>query len=136
VFAGFSSLSFSAAPVSPRQLFEKIAKPVMEKDPNITEFEICIENTCESFDQTDIPRKLSGSGPTAVTDPSQVGGVADAVGDIIGKAAKTVGVGGKLIVDYEKKPDGYIKVHVEASFGTGTGAAAGASGSNPDTSDK
>ena len=129
------SVSATAA-VTPRVLFEKIGQQIMEREPNINEFEVCIESTCETFFQTDIPRKLSGSGPSAVADPSQVGSVADAVGDIVGKAAKSVGVGGRVVVDYEKKADGSIKVRVEASFGTGTGAAAGASGSNPDTSDK
>jgi hypothetical protein len=64
-----------------------------------------------------------------------VGGVADAVSDIVGAAAKSVGIGGRVVVDYEKKPDGYIKVRVEASFGTGAGAAAGAGASNPDNPD-
>lgn len=131
--AGFS-VSASASTVTPRMLFEKIGQPVMEKNPSINEFEVCIENQCETFFQADIPRK-AGSGPAAVVDPSQAGSVADAVSDIVGKAAKQVGVGGRIVVDYEKKPDGYIKVHVEASFGTGT-AAPGAAGSNPDTSDK
>lgn len=117
---------------TPRMLFEKIGSAVMEKDPNISEFEVCIESNCETFFQTDMPRDKV---PKAA-DPSQAGGVADAVSDIVGKAAKSVGVGGRVVVDYEKKADGSIKVRVEASFGTGTGAAAGASGSNPDTSDK
>jgi hypothetical protein len=116
-------------------LFEKIGSAVMEKHPNISEFEICIESNCETFFQTDIPRK-AGNGPAAYADPSQGGGIADAVSDIVGKAAKSVGVGGRIVVDYEKKADGSTKVRVEASFGTGTGAAAGASSSNPDISDK
>lgn len=116
---------------TPRVLFEKIGAAVMQRDPNITEFEVCIEQTCETFFQTDIPRK-AGDGPAASADPSQVGGVADAVSDIVGKAAKSVGIGGRVVVDYEKKADGSIKVHVEASFGTGAGAAAGAGKSNPD----
>lgn len=132
---GLGSFSVSAsAAVTPRMLFEKIGQPVMEKDPSITEFEVCIENTCETFFQADLPRK-AGSGPAAAADPSQVGSVADAVGDIVGKAAKSVGMGGRVVVDYEKRADGSIKVRVEASFGTGSGAPAGA-GSNPDTSDK
>jgi hypothetical protein len=122
------------AAATPRQLFEKIGQPVMEKNPQINEFEVCIEATCETFLQTDLPRK-AGSGPAAYADPSQVGGVADAVSDIVGAAAKSVGVGGRVVVDYEKKPDGYIKVRVEASFGTGAGAAAGAGASNPDNPD-
>lgn len=117
---------------TPRQLFEKIGQPVMEKNPSINEFEVCIESVCETFYSYDIPRK----NPGAAVDPSQTGGVADAVSDIVGAAAKSVGVGGKIVVDYEKKPDGYVKVRVEASFGTGSGAAAGAgattTGSNPD----
>lgn len=103
----------------------------MAKDPNISEFEVCIENDCETFFPSDIPRK-AGDGPAASADPSAVNTVADAVGDIVGKAAKSVGVGGRVVVDYEKKADGSIKVHVEASFGTGAGAAAGAGASNPD----
>lgn len=128
----FTAFSASAASVTPRELFEKMGRSVMETDPNISEFEICIENNCEIFYGADIPRK----NPAAAVDPSQTGGVADAVSDIVGKAAKSVGVGGKLVVDYEKKADGSIKVRVEASFGTGSGANAGAGGSNPDTSDK
>lgn len=113
---------------TPRIFFEKFAAQVMQKNSSITEFEVCIESTCETFLQTDIPRK-----PGMVADPSNAGtSVADAVGDIVGNAAKAVGVGGKVVVDYEKKADGSIKVRVEASFGTGSGAAAGASGSNPD----
>jgi len=130
---GMPSMAF--ANPTPRMLFEKIGSAVMEKDPNISEFEVCIESNCETFFQTDIPRK-AGNGPAGYADPSQVGGIADAVSDIVGKAAKSVGVGGRIVVDYEKKADGSTKVRVEASFGTGTGAAAGASSSNPDISDK
>lgn len=128
--AGFS-VAASASTATPRVLFDKIGKALMEKDPNITEFEVCIESTCETFFQSDIPRKAA-NGPAASADPSQVGGVADAVSDIVGAAAKSVGVGGRVVVDYEKKADGSIKVRVEASFGTGAGAAAGAGASNPD----
>lgn len=127
--AGLSFSCFAQAQqVTPRALFEKIGAKVLEREPQITEFEICIENDCETFFQSDIPRK----NPGAAVDPSQVGGVADAVGTIVASAAKSVGVGGRVVVDYEKKADGSIKVRVEASFGTGAGAAAGAGASNPD----
>lgn len=125
---GFSCVATAQPQATPRMLFEKIGAPVMERSPAINEFEICIEQTCETFFSTDLPRK----NPGAAVDPSAVGSVADAVGDIVGSAAKSVGVGGRVVVDYEKKADGSIKVRVEASFGTGSGAAAGAGASNPD----
>jgi hypothetical protein len=115
---------------TPKDLFEKFGAKVMEKNPNISEFEVCIESSCDTFFPSDIPRRVN---PGAAADPSTAGtSVADAVGDIIGHASKAVGVGGRVVVDYEKKADGSIKVRVEASFGTGAGAAAGASSSNPD----
>lgn len=134
-FALFAPTVASAQTATPRMLFEKIAQPVMERNPSINEFEICIENDCETFFQSDIPVDRSITGPRnpgAAVDPGQVGGVADAVGTIVASAAKSVGVGGRVAVDYEKKADGSIKVRVEASFGTGAGAAAGAGASNPD----
>lgn len=133
--AFLSTSALSAQTATPRMLFEKIAKPVMERNPSINEFEICIENDCETFFQSDIPVDRSITGPRnpgAAVDPGQVGGVADAVGTIVASAAKSVGVGGRVVVDYEKKADGSTKVRVEASFGTGAGAAAGAGASNPD----
>lgn len=117
---------------TPRQLFEKIGQPVMEKNPSINEFEVCIESVCETFYQSDIPRK-AGDGKPMQADPSQT--VSDAVGHIVSNAAKSIGVGGRVVVDYEKKADGSIKVRVEASFGTGSGAASAAgssTSSNPD----
>lgn len=126
----------SAQTATPYMLFEKVGRKLLERDPSIVEFEICIERNCETFYQSDLPRK-AGSGPAAVADPSQAGTVADAVSDIVGAAAKSVGIGGRVVVSYERKEaDGALtKVRVEASFGTGTGAAAGASSSNPDNPD-
>jgi hypothetical protein len=132
ICTAFVLAEVSFAAVAPRVLFEKIGQQVMDKDPNITEFEVCIESNCETFFQSDIPRK-AGDGRPLQADPSQT--VADAVGHIVGNAAKSIGVGGRVVVDYEKKADGSIKVRVEASFGTGSGAASAAgssTSSNPD----
>lgn len=119
-----------AVDVTPRALFEKIGLPLMQRTPEIREFEICIENDCDTFYGSDIPRRVN---PGAAVDPWTSGStIADAVNDIVGSAAKSIGVGGRIVVDYEKKSDGSVKVRVEASFGTGSGAATGASGSNPD----
>lgn len=125
----FASFANAQAP-SPRDLFENIGLSLMQKTPEIAEFEVCIESQCDTFYQSDIPRRVN---PGAAADPSTTGStVADAVNDIVGNAAKSLGIGGKIVVDYEKKADGSVKVKVEASFGTGAGAAAGAAGSNPD----
>lgn len=102
--------------------------------PEVSEVEVCIEETCEAYTRGVRIRP----GAAAAADPSGGGaatGVADAVGAIVESAAKSVGVGGRVVVDYDKKADGSIKVRVEVSFGTGAGASAAAGGgSNPDTS--
>lgn len=131
IFAALSIFPTASAysQPTPRSFFEAFAAKLMAKNPAINEFEVCIESDCETFSQNDVPRRVTAGMPA---DPSQAStGTAEAVGQIIGEAAKAVGVGGRIVVDYEKKADGSIKVRVEASFGTGSGAASGAS-SNPD----
>lgn len=126
---GCASVSAGAEPrATTHDLFVAISS-VMLNDPNISEMEVCLESQCETYSRTDIPRERVPMAADPSTPPG--GGVADAVSEIIGSAAKSVGVGGRIVVDYEKKADGSVKVRVEASFGTGTGAAAGASASVP-----
>lgn len=131
---GCASFTASAQPArTPDAVFDAVAY-VMQRDANISEMEICVTDVCETYQRGDIPRRVN---PGAVADPSN-GGVSDAVSDIVQSVGKTVGVGGRVVVDYEKKADGSVKVHVEVSFGTGTGApaGAGAASSNPDYSNK
>lgn len=115
---------------SPAEVFQKL-EPTLQKYPGVTRIEICVpDGSCEVF--AEFQRK-AGDGPAASADPT----VAQQVSDIIGQAGKATGVGGRVVVEYERtEKDGTkTKVKVDVAFGVGSGAP-GASSSNPDTSDK
>lgn len=113
------------------EVFTTVVK-IMQEDPNIAEIRLCIENVCDTYLESDLPRK-GGSADTMYERPKgndAEGSAANAVSEIVGSVGKAVGVGGRVSIEYEQKnKDGSsVKVKVDASFGTGSGAAAGASG--------
>jgi hypothetical protein len=101
--------------------------PVLNQHPQITEVEICTNGSCEIFAQ-----RKGGSAEILYQRPKgggEEGSIANAVGGIVGAASSKVGAGGRIVVDYHKKPNGEVKVHVEVSIGVGAAAEAAASGS-------
>lgn len=138
LLASVAALLFSLPAYSamPAEAFDSIA-PTLQKYPDIKLVEICVpEGFCEIFTDFQWERK-GGSADLLYEAPKEgqgeAGSIAGAVGDIVGQTAKSVGMGGRITVEYEQtKKDGTkTKVKVEASFGVGAGAAAGASPSSP-----
>jgi hypothetical protein len=128
VLAGLLCSPAFAATHTPREIYEGEVEQVMAAHPEVSDLEICVEGVCETF-----YRERKGGTPEImwqrpIGNDGNEGGVAKAIGDIVGSVGGKVGVGGRLVLDYDKKPDGTVHVHVEASFGAGSGAAAGASG--------
>lgn len=119
----------SAAP-TPAELFDQLA-PIF-RDHRVSEAEICVDGTCQAFPNLVWDRKTVSDKPGVDDTAGAEGfGAAGAVGSIVGDIGKQVGAGGRVVVDYERKPDGYLKIRVEASFGVGSAASSAASASPP-----
>jgi hypothetical protein len=135
VCMGCVSVSAKAEPVEALhdQVFTTIISAIQE-NPGL-EVSLCVERICELYRIDELPRK-GGSAETMFERPKgndEAGSAAGAVSEIIGTVGKSVGVGGRVVIDLETHKDGTIKLHVEASFGTGTGAAAAAGGGQGNT---
>jgi hypothetical protein len=124
--AALTLAASSARAETPDSLYQEML-PTLVKHQEITEIELCVEDDCKTF--RPVWERKGGSSELLYQAPKGSDeGVAGAVGEIVGTVGKKVGAGGRVVVDYHKKPDGEIKVHVEASFGVGSAAEAAAGG--------
>lgn len=119
---------------TPGDLFDALY-PSFQKH-RISEAEVCVNGACETYPVALDRGRVVSDKPGADDTVSAEGHTVSAVGEILGVASKQVGAGGRVIIDYEKRPDGTFKVHVEASFGVGSAAAAAASAAPPPKDDK
>jgi hypothetical protein len=124
-----ASHAAAAAPTH-AELFDRLI-PIMQ-DHRVSELDLCIDAVCENYSGLVWDRKTVSDKP-GVDDlvGAEGHGAAAAVGDIVGQVGKQVGAGGRIVVDYEKKTDGSLKIRVEASFGVGSAAAGAASVAPP-----
>lgn len=113
--------------------FGETLKPIFAEHPEITEIEVCLEDVCETY----FRERRGGSADLMYQRPkgSDDANIAGAVGEIVGSVGSKVGAGGRVVVDYHKKPNGEVKIHVEASFGVGAAAEA-AAGAGTEKSEK
>lgn len=130
----FPALASGGETMTPGELFDALY-PTFQKH-RISEAEVCVNGACETFPLVVDRGRVVSDKPGADDTVGADGHTAAAVGEILGVAGKQVGAGGRVVLDYEKRPDGTFKVHVEASFGVGSAAAAAASAAPPPKDDK
>lgn len=111
--------------LTPSDLFKDVA-PILASQSNITEVELCVEGVCETFDIEHADSRKGGTPQVVYQRPkttSEQGTLAKAMGDLVEAVGGKVGAGGRVVIDWEKKPDGTEKLHIEGTVGVGSAAA-------------